>query len=197
MASFTFDPRQVAFYEAEGWRAYYDRRWLSLLRLLVVLNQTQFHIPFPLSLVAAYYITRASMLYVPVDHDAPRVLAYLMAFYRLASRFSGLSFDAARVARAELHYYEIHRKLVDEVDKRELKDAFVNLHCALFGLTPGAAQESALARTEAVVLVDGITHHHSVDVEGDWGRIRSALQRCYASVQREQEAARGGGTPGG
>jgi hypothetical protein len=27
-----FNPERIAYYEANGWRAYYDRKWLRLLR---------------------------------------------------------------------------------------------------------------------------------------------------------------------
>ncbi len=33
--TFSFDPDRVAYFEANGWRAYYDRKWLKMLRLLV------------------------------------------------------------------------------------------------------------------------------------------------------------------
>ena len=83
---FNFDPERVAYFEANGWRAYYDRKWLKMLRLIVGLCQEQFHIPFPMSLLAAYYTTRASLAWVPVDHDEQKVLAFLEKFYRLARR---------------------------------------------------------------------------------------------------------------
>ena len=53
-AQFTMNPERVAYFEAAGWRAYYDRKWFQLMRLLVALNQEEFHIPFPMSLLAAY-----------------------------------------------------------------------------------------------------------------------------------------------
>ncbi|MBL8156491.1 MAG: hypothetical protein JNM70_20090, partial [Anaerolineae bacterium] len=43
---FHFDPNQIAHYEVEGWKAYYDRNWIRLLRLVVSLAQEQFRIPF-------------------------------------------------------------------------------------------------------------------------------------------------------
>src|SRR5574340_1671498 len=73
---FTFQPERVAYYEAAGWKAYYDHRWFKMLRLIVGLCQEQFRIPFPMSLLAAYYTTRASLAWVPVDHDEQKVLAY-------------------------------------------------------------------------------------------------------------------------
>src|SRR5690242_18298148 len=38
-----YDAKKVAYYEVEGWKAYYDRDWLRLLRLIVSLAQAQFH----------------------------------------------------------------------------------------------------------------------------------------------------------
>ncbi len=64
----------------------------------MALVSAQFHIPFPWSLLAAYYITRASAAWVPKDHDLAAVQRHLEAFYRLAQRYSGLHFDAAQVA---------------------------------------------------------------------------------------------------
>ena len=52
---------RLAYLEAAGWRAYYDRDWLKLMRLMVQLNQEQFHIPFPLSVVAAFHVARGSV----------------------------------------------------------------------------------------------------------------------------------------
>jgi hypothetical protein len=97
-----FDPDRIAYFEAAGWRAYYDRAWLKLLKLIVQLSQEQFRIPFPLSLLAAYYIVRASVAWVPLDHDEAVVRDYYARFYRLARRFSGLRFDPERVAALEL-----------------------------------------------------------------------------------------------
>ena len=68
-STFTLQPERVASFEAAGWKAYYDRKWVKMLRLLVLLCQEQFHIPFPQSLLAAFYTTRASLAWVPVEHD--------------------------------------------------------------------------------------------------------------------------------
>lgn len=113
-----FDPDLVASHEANCWRAYYDRNWLRLLRLLGSVAEQEFHIPRPLSWVAAYYIVRASIAWVPVDHDERTVLRYYASFYRLARRYSGLQFDPVRVAELELRYNDVHRRLVGNPDKR-------------------------------------------------------------------------------
>ncbi|HEX5370082.1 MAG TPA: hypothetical protein VFY10_11760 [Dehalococcoidia bacterium] len=71
-----FDPDRVAHFETEGWRAYYDRMWVRLLLLLVALCRQQFRIPLPQALLAGYYSMRASVVWVPVEHNDAKVLGY-------------------------------------------------------------------------------------------------------------------------
>lgn len=179
---FRFNPARVAHFEAAGWRAYYDRQWLKLLRLIVALCQEQFHIPFPISLVAAYDVTRASLAWAPVNHDIAVVQAFYEKFYRLARRYSGLHFDPATVAALETEYNEVHRRLVGQPDKREFIATMTRLHSATFGITPDQARESAELRVLANNTVDLITGKLSTDVEGDWARLEVYLRQCYASI---------------
>ena len=185
--SFTMQPERVAYYEAAGWKAYYDHRWLKMLRLIVGLCQEQFHIPFPMSLLAAYYTTRASLAWVPVEHDEQKVLVYLVKFYRVARRYSGLQFDVERVAALELQYFEVHRRLSGNPDKDEFTQTLSDLHSAIFELTTEQARESAVWRVRAATTVDRITSHTSTDVAGDWASLEEDLRRCYRSIQQERE----------
>jgi len=182
------DPERVAHFEAAGWRAYYDRRWFKLLWLIVTLCQEQFHIPFPLSLLAAYYVTRASIAWVPLDHDEQKVRTFYERFYRLARRYSGLVFDPAEVGRLELEYNDIHRRLSGKPDKTEFIDTMIRLHSATFGLPPEKTRESAQLRVLANNTVDLITSHTSTDPEADWAKIEDYLRRCYQSIAREWNA---------
>jgi hypothetical protein len=179
-----FDPDRVAYLEATGWRAYYDRDWLKLLRLVVVLCEDQFQIPSPVSLVAAYYVTRASLAWAPIDHNARVVQHYYERFYRVARRYSNFSFDPARVAELEFEYNDVHRQLVSEADKSAFIDTMVRLHSALFGLSPAEARESAEYHVRANRIVDSITGGRTTDVEGDWASLEDELCRCYRSIHR-------------
>ncbi len=185
--TFTMNPDRVAYFEAAGWRAYYDRKWLKMIRLIVGLCQEQFHIPFPMSLLAAYYTARASAAWVPVDHDERKVLNYLRKFYLVARRYSGLQFDARHVAALELQYFEVHRRLSGHPEKEEFLQALVDLHSAIFGVTPEQAVESARWRLLAATTVDLITSKTSTDVEGDWVKLEDELRRCYRSIQQERQ----------
>lgn len=182
---FTFDPDRVAQLETAGWRAYYQRRWGRLLRLLATLCQEQFHIPFPLSLAAAYYSTRASLGWAPLNHDLRAVEAWYVRFYRLARLYSGLRFDAEQVAALELEYNVLHRELVGRSDKARLAATTTRLHSVVFGLSAGQATESAEQRVLANTLVDRITSGQSTDRAGDWRLIEAALTRCYRSIQAQ------------
>jgi hypothetical protein len=184
-AAFEFNPDAVAFVEAAGWRAYYERKWLKMLRLIMKLCQEQFHIPFPISLLAAYHTIFASVAWVPVDHDERKVLRELEKFYGLARRYSGLIFDPIHVAALEFQYFDVHRRLVGQADKEELIRTLVGLHSALFGLSDEQVREAAELRAKAADLVDMITGKASMDVEGDWSRLEEYLRQCYRSIQRE------------
>ena len=81
--SFNFDPDRVAYFEANGWRAYYDRKWVRLLRLIVGLCLEHLRIPFPVSLQATYYVSQAASAWAPADHDEKVVNDFYERFYRL------------------------------------------------------------------------------------------------------------------
>jgi hypothetical protein len=77
----------------------------------------------------------------PVDHDEQVVQEFYEKFYRLAQRYSGLKFDPARVGLLELKYNDVHRQLSGKPDKTEFVEAMVELHSAIFGLTPAQARD--------------------------------------------------------
>ncbi|MEP7286913.1 MAG: hypothetical protein ABI947_14240 [Chloroflexota bacterium] len=190
MAKFQFNPDRVAHFEAVGWRAYYDRNWLKLLGLVISLCQEQFRIPFPVSLLAAYYVTQASVAWVPLDHDAQKVCQYYEKFYRLALRYSGLKFDPVQVGTLELKYNDDHRRLSGKPDKTEFIQTMVELHSAIFGLPPDKVRESAELRVLANNTVDLITSKTSTDPEADWAKLEDYLRQCYRSIERESNAAK-------
>ena len=183
--TFKLNPERVAYFEAAGWRAYYDQKWIKMLRLIVGLCQEQFGIPFPWSLLAGYYTTRASAAWVPIDHDEQKVLRYLAKFYQLARRFSGLTFDPSRVAALELQYFDVHRRLSGKSEKAEFLQTLIDLHSAIFGLSAEQVKESAEWRLLAANTVDLITSHTSTDIEGDWVKLEEYLRRCYRSIEHE------------
>jgi len=183
MTAFIFDPDHVALLEAEGWRAYYDKKWPRVLYLTERTTATEFHVPFPLSVQGAYFVTRAAIAFKPVDNDLIKTRAGLRAYYELVRRWSGLAFDTDRVTDLELEYWIVHRRLSGAADHAELEDVLTRLHAATFGIAPERARESAKWRTQAAMTVDEITGGRVPDLEGYWLRLREQLRRCYRSLQ--------------
>ena len=182
MPSFAIDAAKVAHYEAAGWKAYYDRNWFKLLWLIVSLCQEQFRIPFPISLLASYYIVRASVAWVPIDHDLEVVNHYYTQFYRLARKYSGLAFDPIEAGRLETQYNIDHRRLVGNPDKSEFIETMAQLHSTIFGISISAAQPSAELRVLANNTVDRITGGTSQDPAADWILLEGFLRDCYTSI---------------
>jgi hypothetical protein len=185
LARIQLDPDRIARLEAGGWRAYYDRDWLKLIRLMVQLNQEQFHIPFPLSVVAAYHVARGSVAWAPTNNDPETVRRHFARFYRMARRWSGLTFDPPTAARLEVDYWIEHRRLVGNPDKEPFIQAMTALHAHLFDVPAERMRESAEWRVHANNTVDLITSKQSTDPEADWARLEEQLRRCYESIQRE------------
>jgi hypothetical protein len=181
--TFKCNPERVAYFEAAGWRAYYDHKWIKLLRLIVELCHEHFGIPFPMSFLAGYYTTRAVVAWVPTDHDEQKVLRYLEKFYQLARRFSNLHFDPSHVAALEFQYFDVHRRLSGTAEKAALLHTLIALHSAIFGLSAEQVKESAEWRLLAATTVDLITSQTSTDVEGDWAKLEAYLRRCYRSLE--------------
>jgi hypothetical protein len=178
-----FNPDMIAYYETEGWRAYYDRDWLRAFGLMVRLVESQFHIPFPRSFLAVYHIIRASIAFVPEDHNLDLVLAHLERFYEMAAQANDAAFAPAQVAALELRYWLVHRELAGNPDKRAFVECLAALHAALFGRTPDELWASAESRVEAANAVDLITSRRSTDPAADWRRVEQHLRRAYQQIK--------------
>jgi hypothetical protein len=184
MAAVRIDPERLAYLEAAGWRAYYERRWLKLINLMVQLNQEQFHIPFPLSVVAAFHVARGSVAWAPIDNDPRIVRRHFVRFYRMARRWSGMSFEPERSAELEIGYWIEHRRLIGNPEKESFVQAMTALHSHLFDLPVEKARESAEWRVRANNTVDTITGGTSINPEADWSKLEHELRECYESVLR-------------
>src|SRR5436190_18462735 len=152
---------------------------------MVQLNQEQFHIPFPLSAVAALHVARGSIAWAPVDNDPEVVRRHFTRFYRMVRRWSGLPIEPRRAAQLEVDYWIEHRRLVGMDDKEPFTEAMTALHSHLFELPPERMRESAEWRVRANNTVDCITGRRSTDPEADWAQLERELVQCYRSIQRE------------
>jgi len=184
-----FNPVKVAYYEKAGWEAYYDRSWLRAFGLMVRLNREEFHMSLPVALAAAVDIVRASMAFAPRDNDVQAATEHIRRYYEKARRSVGIPADAETLARLEMDYWIVHRRLALErtLDHNldniaPLVDSLTTLHSALFSVQPEAARRSAEYRALAAQAVDRITGHYSSDVRRDWELVESTLQLAYREL---------------
>jgi hypothetical protein len=202
----TIDPGRVATYEAEGWRAYYDRRWLAAFRWLIGLNREGFGMNLPAAVAAAMDTVCASIAFAPLEgNDPDKTRLHLTRFYERAAPVLASSTAAGDLAVLELAYWIVHRELAierrshpeivvaDALDDIEpMVESLARLHAALFDSDPQTMRASAEYRALAAKTVDRITGGYSTDIPGDWNRIQAYLRQAYgeiAVVQRRQEVA--------
>lgn len=190
MSVFAFDPDRVAELEAEGWRAYYDHRWLHMMRLMARMSREQFHMPFLASLAAAYDTVQAGRRWAPANSDFGGAKEHLAKFYRLAMRYSHLQFDPNRAAELELTYWDVARRLKQGAPREDFVRAMTQLHAEVFGLTPEQAAASAELRVQANELVNQITQKTAEDPERNWSELKEKLRQCYQSIHTVLHEAR-------
>lgn len=195
-----FDPDRVARLETESWRAYYDRRWLRMARILVAAHREQFGLSPAAALLATISASRAAVAFAPLegsDLDAAR--RHLLAYYRRVRAALGTAAGATTLAERELDYWVVHRRLAiarkanppaaealtDSETLREVAPmtaAFARLHAALFDSTAEIMRPSAEQRALAAVAVDRISGGYSTDVAADWARTEAYLQQTYRAI---------------
>jgi hypothetical protein len=186
-----FDPERVAALETAGWKAYASRNWPRFLLAITRVNAEEFGIPFPLSVLASWYVVRASAAWVPSDHDEAAVRSFLARYYRMVRRYSGLQFDPERAAGCELRYWDTHRRAVHQSDKRDFLEAMIALHSEIFNITPDAAGESARLRVEANTVYDPIALGLKRGTPEEWREVQLLLQQCYRSALHAMHTSAG------
>ena len=98
-----FDPDRVARLETASWRAYYDRRWLSMARVLVAAHREQFGLSPLGALLATISASRAAIAFAPLEgSDVDAARRHLVVYYRRVRAALGTTADAATLAELSL-----------------------------------------------------------------------------------------------
>jgi hypothetical protein len=189
-----FDGARLAFLEVAGLRAYYDRRWFACFRYLFQIAREQFGLSPFRALQNAYYFTRASIAWAPVDHKAEVTHDYIRKFYHVARKYGnhgnhgkGMHYNEKQVSDIEFRYWILHRERGNNPtgDPAPYIECLAALHSALFGLTLDQVHLSAVKRAEGTDHIDRVTGHRSTDMESDWRQAEAALSEAYTSIARQ------------
>ena len=151
----TFNPKQVAYYEKENYVAYYQKRWLRLLRASVGMVKEAFSLSWPQAVYAAYLVARAEIAFAPFpNNDVPLAEAYMRRFYAFIKKVHNANFDVAEVARLDVKWWEIHRRLFGNPQNQELVDAVAALYAVTYGVEPERVRQAAYHRVQGMLYSD-------------------------------------------
>lgn len=149
-----FDPIQVARYEKASWVAYYQRRWLTLLRLLIGLIRSTYGLPLVLAIRAAVPATRAQIAFAPQDNDVPKAIEFMRQFFAQIKAIQHEDFDPVEAARAEVSWWVVHRKFFGRSERPEVTEAVACAYATAYNLPPSQVWEAAQYRAQAMVYSD-------------------------------------------
>lgn len=187
---YEFNPHNTGLYEARLWKAYYDRRWVQVLVLLLRLLRSQFYLAPLAALRAAYWYLRAAIIFAPPDHDDMVVRCLLQRCYAVVRANTDGCFDPYAAGAAEHTYWLVHRQLAGRKDQGELVEALTALSAQVYGLTLDQARPSAAQRARACDLVDDITGGRQAPTPAAWAGIEQTLRHSYALLRRALQSAR-------
>lgn len=181
-----FDPRKVAYYEKENWVAYYQKRWLRLIRVSVGMVKEAFDLSLWQALYAAYLVARAEIAAAPFpDNDIPRAEAYMRRFYRLIKRIHHQEFDVEKVARLEVNWWVVHRQMFGQTENQPLVDALTDLYAVLYGAEAGQVQDAAYHRAQAMVYSDRWVNEGRVGNSPLLTQVEDELIKSYTALRNE------------
>jgi hypothetical protein len=182
----TFNPRLVAHYEKESWVAYYQKRWLKLMRVFIGLMQSTYGLSAWQALRPAYLLTRAQMAFAPQNNDVTRAQAYMCRFFTIIKQIHHEDFDAAEIARLELEWWVVHRRLVtlNQDQYQDLVDALARSYSAVYGVAPEHLQEAARCRTRAMMYSDQWVDDGLEESSSLLAWEEAELRKAYTALRR-------------
>ncbi len=149
-----FDPIKVARYEKDCWVAYYQRRWFTLLRLLIGLIRSTYRLSLLQAVRAGVPATRAQLAFAPQENDVPAAIEYMRQFFAQLKAIHREDFDPAEAARAEVSWWVVHRKFFGRSDRPEVIEAVACAYATVYNLPPERVWEAAEHRARAMVFSD-------------------------------------------
>jgi hypothetical protein len=150
-----FDPRKLAYYEKENYVAYYQKKWLRLLRVSIGMVGQAYSLSFFQAVYGAYLIARAEMAAAPFpDNDLPLAREYMRKFFEFINRVHGLSIPAAEAAEVDVNWWAVHRRLFGCADNEELVDAVAKSFAIQYGRETPLLRQAAYHRAQGMLYSD-------------------------------------------
>jgi hypothetical protein len=185
----SFDPRAVGSWECRAWETYYQRRWVAFLIASVAMVRSAFEMTWPRTLVGAWLVLRANMVWAPYpDNDPDEARRLMRLFYRLLRKCSGASFDPVRAAELEVEWWRVHREgqhadgSAGGEPSPTLVDALAGLYAYTYGVEPDSVRQAAALRAEAMDVSDAWVEDGAKPGDPRLATERALLVRSYAAL---------------
>ena len=181
----SFDPRRVGSLECRAWETYYRRKWGAFLIASVGLVRAAFRMSWPRTLVGAWLVLRANMVWAPFpDNDPDAARALMRRFYQLLRKSEReASFDPTRACELEVEWWRVHREHQHAGDSSEgLIAALQNLYAYTYGAEPADVRQAAALRAEAMDVSDRWVEAGSDPENPLLAEERALLVRSYAAL---------------
>ena len=150
-----FDPGRLARYEKENYVAYYQKRWLKLMRASVGMVKEAFNLSLRQAIYAAYLVARAEIAFAPFpENDVPRAEDFMRRFFAYVGEVHHLVFDIEQAARLQIDWWIVHRNIFGQANNQELVDALANSYALTFGVEPARVHPAASYRAKGMYYSD-------------------------------------------
>ena len=171
----SFDPDRMADLETDMWQAYYLRQNVRLFRGLVTMLHEQYRYSWAMATRAAFYLARAASTFADAHDGYERVLPDLERAYTIAKSWTGASFDAGAVARAELAWW-VARRIPGKDSAEQVGALIAEENALLFGVAPSTVLAASTDRARAGRLRDDTAKNP------DWRAVSDLLHQSYREL---------------
>jgi hypothetical protein len=182
----SFDPRAVGGLECRAWETYYRRKWAAFLVASVGLVRAAFGMSWPRTLVGAWLVLRANMVWAPFpDNDPDGARRIMTRFYQLLRKAEGTRIDPVEAARLEVEWWRAHREAQHgdgSGSDPALVAALRDLYAYTYGADPQEVTCAAELRAEAMDISDRWVEAGSDPANPILAEERPLLVRSYASL---------------
>jgi len=172
-----FDPDRTAALEVDMWKAYYDRRTVSLFSGLMQVTREVYQCPRSTAFRIAFHFARAASVFSDLRRDYEQVLPDLEAGYQIAKNWSGLSYDPSVIARAELAWW-IARRVAGQNSPEQVGGLIADLNAQLYGVARERVLEASVLRARAGRLRD------EGGPSADWVQVGQLLTESYRLLKK-------------
>jgi hypothetical protein len=179
-----FEPGQVARFEKDSWVAYYQRKWFTLLRLLIGLVRSTYGLSLWQAIRVGIPLTRAQMTFAPQDNNVPKAIEYMQEFFAYIKEKHMEDLDPHEAALAEVSWWVVHRKFFGHSDQPEVIDAVACAYAAAYRIDPALVHEAAYHRAHAMVYSDAWVLSERDPSDPRLQQEEEELIKSYAALKR-------------